>query len=377
MPNIKHSRNCDDMLNEGGTNQVSASEIKTFINSKGGVSGVTPLGADSKVPAQYLPSQTIVSPITTTGVNKVKSVATYGNYASISLAQGNGGFALFNIVNPNSPVFLGKGSSTWSVNKSIFLNNNRLFVLVDTNSPCIESWNITNKSSPTRDQIVTVAGTTKFYDLQVSGNYIFTCDYNTGKGIYIFDITNPALILYVGNIAGGNLSNVRVRGNILWTVDYVAKVVKKYDISNITSPNLLWTSAVITAGINPTGLEINSTGTTAVVWEDNGSIFYYFKDTGSGLTLTSTVNVQIGTFDAQGSSACIMDETRDILYMSSWLGIFMYRLSTGAFLGNFFPTTGDVRGNTSGVGAFYGNQLVIGARTTDRLVLIKDPYLMI
>ena len=51
----RHSIGTDPMLDKGGANQVSASEIKTFINSKGGASGITPLGADSKVPAQYLP----------------------------------------------------------------------------------------------------------------------------------------------------------------------------------------------------------------------------------------------------------------------------------------------------------------------------------
>ena len=307
---------------------------------------------------------------------KYKSVSRHGNYAAVAWHQSYGGFDLYDISNIKFPFPVIRANSSWSANKTVWVDGNRLLVIVNNNPQCVESWNLTTKTAPVRDQVFTAAGSAGYYyDIDLNAAKTIAAVADTTSGPMLLDISNPAAITKISGITGGGAGGVRIRGNHLWFTDISAKVLYKYDITDPVHPALI-SGTAITGSTTPAGLEVSDDEQDIIVYEDSLYTFYMFKDGGSGPVQFATKSVWYGPFGAQGSSACIIDRARDLLYMTTGNAIFLYTLSTGAFLKVHDPITGNLFGCTSGMGAFQDGFMIFALRNSDRLAIITDPATM-
>jgi len=195
------------------------------------------------------------------------NVHTDGNY---SYVVGYSDFTLkiIDVSNKKSPSLTGSIDLTDGINfpTRVVTSGNYAFVnksWVTANAGnSIISIDISTKASPIVSDEITQSDIgsdfTPLYgaEIKIDGNYLYAC---TEEGLFIFDITDPTAMSFVGSITGADnyiddCFNVVISGNYAYATSSGSNCLTVIDITTKSSPSYL---AHLTGLTTPTGIDIS------------------------------------------------------------------------------------------------------------------------
>ncbi len=191
----------------------------------------------------------------------------------------NGVFS-FDVNNPLIPTL--KDSDDPGTVLDIHGKQNYVFAADTSGTDEVYPYNTTNPSNIQRLAAVGFESTNGVFGVFVDGSYLYVAGDRTvaqagagsnGRGLYIFDISNPNSISQAGKLDVSNISDVFVDGNIA----YVARLgsgVSTMDVANKSAPAIMST--------------VNPGGTSEGVYKDGN--FLYVASGDSGLSVVNVSN---------------------------------------------------------------------------------------
>ncbi len=199
----------------GYANSVGVSGDYAYVAAGGAGLQVVSLSADRTHPA-------VVTSLPLAG--NANDVAVVGNLTYV--AMGSGGLAAVNTTNPLTPTLLGTLNISGNAmdvtirGTTAFVANGSNFVLVD----------VTNPAAMTRISTLPLSGFVWGVDVDMD-HHLAAVAAGTA-GLYLIDITNPALPVVLGNVNTGDARQAAIRGNFVFVADQASSMTSV----NITNP---------------------------------------------------------------------------------------------------------------------------------------------
>src|SRR3989339_257736 len=150
-----------------------------------------------------------------------------------------GGFEIYDISDPLNAVRLGGTSVTANdAIKSIWVVNNKAYVVSNSNSYNLEVFNVSDPTNPTLlDGLNTSSGNGA--DIYVSGRYAYFGTESTGNDFHIIDISSSTNMTVVSELnTTGSIRGIWVAGNYAYTsLSTGGNKVEIFDIASSTNPS--------------------------------------------------------------------------------------------------------------------------------------------
>jgi hypothetical protein len=350
--------------NSGGTSLLTADtqNMKISVNGQlyanGNVNG-TPLStyasgrfSDSQIQGNYLygtinatnslaifditnPNNFATSSISVTSIaancTGVNGIAVAGKYAYIS-CNTNHVMAIYNVSNPAAPAFVSSISIGASFSTNLVVHGQ--YVITSSAIAGANGIYIFDVSNPALPKLVKNLGTTNNYGLAVQGNYLYAID---NGNLQIYDITNPSSPVTKGSralsgapINGGNFGDkiISVMGRYAYIADTTNSQVGIYDISN---PASIPAPTTISTGASSQPWVTAVRGNELYVPTANGNIVTIdiTNPTSPVLTQTATVAGNLYTMAISGRYAFVSDRTAGSVYAIDLGGAYIQQLEAG------------------------------------------------
>lgn len=224
------------------------------------------------------------------GIGKALGLTRSGNYLYTVGSANNGQLVVTDVSNPSSPVVLGSVNGLGPNARNVALCPGGEDVMVVCRELGAYIINVKDPSNPyIRAHYDTVEQAT---GLCISGNYaLVSCRTYGVEVIDLSDLDNPT---HLGTVPTGEVQNVAVYNNVLYTGLWGDRSVKMYDITNISEPVLLG------------ALGLHGKGDGVSVCEVNGRTYVYAAighQQGSGQTTREKLGL------GQGNGFDIFDVT--------------------------------------------------------------------
>jgi hypothetical protein len=263
-----------------------------------------------------------------TGVN---GIAVAGKYAYIS-CNTNHVMAIYNVSNPAAPAFVSSISIGASFSTNLVVHGQ--YVITSSAIAGANGIYIFDVSNPALPKLVKNLGTTNNYGLAVQGNYLYAID---NGNLQIYDITNPSSPVTKGSralsgapINGGNFGDkiISVMGRYAYIADTTNSQVGIYDISN---PASIPAPTTISTGASSQPWVTAVRGNELYVPTANGNIVTIdiTNPTSPVLTQTATVAGNLYTMAISGRYAFVSDRTAGSVYAIDLGGAYIQQLEAG------------------------------------------------
>lgn len=136
----------------------------------------------------------------------VNEIALSGNYAYLASSNTAQELQVVNIANPASMSLVGTYNAAGNgTGNDVALSGNVLSLALSTNSVAL--LNITTPSSPALYSSVAIGGSATGVSLGNNGTYLFVSSANGAAELQVFDISNPAVSVLVGDYNAASVAN--------------------------------------------------------------------------------------------------------------------------------------------------------------------------
>jgi hypothetical protein len=184
------------------------------------------------------------------GTNHYSDVVADGHYAYVSSWQGTSGVYIFDIANPDSPVFLTHWAPSGTSNMQGIQVLNGIGYFASDGGSGIYIVDLSNPAVPKiLSHITTTQGlaSNSVHDLTLDGNgHMFVPNYRINDDVQVWDVSNPAAPKLMTTLTGTDsvtVHDVTVQGNRLymagWGSTTTPGIVDIWDISALPSATLL------------------------------------------------------------------------------------------------------------------------------------------
>ncbi len=183
------------------------------------------------------------------GTNHYSDVVADGNYAYVSSWQGTSGVYIFDISNPDVPVFLTHWAPSGTSNMQGIEVLNGIGYFASDNGGGIYIVDVSNPAVPKILSHITTAqgGYGSVHDLTIDGNgHMFVPNYRVNDDVQVWDVSNPAAPVLMTTLTGTDsvtVHDVTVQGNRLfmagWGSTTTPGIVDIWDISALPSATRL------------------------------------------------------------------------------------------------------------------------------------------
>ncbi|MHA2247154.1 MAG: LVIVD repeat-containing protein, partial [Candidatus Hodarchaeales archaeon] len=130
------------------------------------------------------------------------------------------GFKILNISDPTAP-FRVSSTNLDGASVHVSIDENICYITDHlTDYTNIESYNVSNPESPVKLAEIQL-NNVDFFELHVSGDYLYAADHGSSGDLFILDISDPTAITEIGRFnSGGTTYGWCVEGTIVYVADY-------------------------------------------------------------------------------------------------------------------------------------------------------------
>jgi hypothetical protein len=199
------------------------------------------------------------------GTNHYSDVVADGNYAYVSSWQGTSGVYIFDITNPDEPVFVTHWAPSGTSNMQGIEVLNGIGYFGSDGGSGIYIVGLSNPAVPKILSHITSAqgGYSKVHDLTLDGNgHMFVPNYRINDDVQVWDVSNPAAPVLMTTLTGTDsvtVHDITIQGNRLymagWGSTTTPGIVDIWDISSLPAATRL--------GSFPSGLHTQDISATA------------------------------------------------------------------------------------------------------------------
>lgn len=322
------------------------------------------------------------------GINHYSDVVADGHYAYVSSWQGTSGVYIFDISNPDDPVFVTHWAPGGTSNMQGIEVLNGIGYFGSDGGSGLYIVDLSNPATPKILSHITSAqgGYDKVHDLTLDGNgHMFVPNYRINDDVQVWDVSKPAAPVLMTTLTGTDsvtVHDVTVQGNRLymagWGSTITPGIVDIWDISSLPSATRL--------GSFPSGLHTQDISATADgryvacprELSSNGDVGIFDVTDPTNVVRVATITEPAwGIFATSPSTSKIVGNLLYVAWYQAGLLVFDITDPTNPIMvGSYDTWPGSSTGGTGGGNGDWGvwpfqgqDQVLISDRTTGLYVL--------
>jgi hypothetical protein len=378
------------IVDNAGMAQTVIAGTSTVSASSGGISGAGLLTATQSAAATgiHIGLRSHINP--TPGLDNYSDVVADGNYAYVASWHNTSGVQIYDISNPDAPVFVTTYlPSVGAQNMQGIQVRNGIGYFASDSTGTIDIVDLSNPASPALIFRISVSGQSNVHDITLdqSAQHLFVPGYPNNSNVQIWNVSNPSAPVLLTTIHGSDpvaVHDVTVFNNRLFMAGWGSTATGEssdiWDVSNVDTqaPVLLGS---FTSGIHTQDVSFSRDGKYLFCPHElaaNGDVAVFdISDPTNVQAVTDIAETQLGLFSTSPSTSKIMGNYLFVAWYQAGLALFdISDPKNPVLVGNYDTWPGFSFGGVGGgdgdwgVWPFQGlDRVLISDRTTGLYVL--------